>query len=256
MAKLEINLTKDQFEKLDETQKGFYVAHGDGYELEGIGGKIRGLEADKKRFEGFSGLNPDEAQKAVETLKSIGFEVDAQTLSDALELRRQAKDNELVELIKKGDLNSVKESVRSEVRAEYEGEKGKYTTLKSDYDQFFSKNSYKSLQADLTQSGVRAEYADDVATILTAHHIQPQLKNGEITWTDKSGGTADVTKILEGLKEKKPAYFGSNGASGGGASGSQSPGGQTAKTMTRAQWDAASPQDRTAFSQAGGSLTD
>jgi hypothetical protein len=70
------------------------------------------------------------------------------------------------------------------------------------------------------------------------------------------GGADELTALVNGLKEKSPFLFASNAASGGGASGSQSPGGQTAKTMTRAQWDAASPQDRTAFSQAGGSLTD
>ena len=89
MAKLGIEISKTDFDALDASVQQYYVANGDKYELEGVGGMVRGYKTDLARFDGFKGLNADEAKKAVETLKSLGVDVDAETLKKALETQKK-----------------------------------------------------------------------------------------------------------------------------------------------------------------------
>lgn len=52
MAKLEITISKEKFEGLDESLKGYYVTNQEGqYELEGIGAMSRAFSAEKKETE-------------------------------------------------------------------------------------------------------------------------------------------------------------------------------------------------------------
>lgn len=242
MAKLDITITKDAFESLDEKLKGYYVANGDKYELEGIGAIQRAHDADKDRLTKFSGLNPEEAKKAVETLKALGVEVDAETLKEALDTQRKAKEKKLID---KGDYDSA----LALKQQEYDNQ---LAPLKNENSTFRSAWVERELDMQLIEAGVlpdRVRYARSEV----APNTEVVIEDGKPTVRLKSG-IGDLATAVSKLKESSPFLFAASGASGSGASGSQQQGGN-AKTMPEAQFDSLSPQEQASFVKGGGTVT-
>lgn len=230
MAKLEIFLTEDQFNGLDDSQKSYYTLHEGQYELDGIGAKVRGLETDKQKYEGFKGLNAAEARKAVETLKTLG--VDEETIRQALDIKKKADEKKLID---KGDIEAIKQAVR----AEYEGDNGKLTKLSGEYSNLKSGLLERELSMQLMQNGVRKEYAD-LARLRVGSEFDLAIEGNETKLTLK-----DAAKTFDGvindLKTNYPALFEPSNASGSGASGSNGNGGGSAR-----KWADLSRSEKTA----------
>lgn len=108
----------------------------------------------------------------------------------------------------------------------------------------------------LQKYGGREGYSD-LAVEKVIGNVETITKNGsiDIQVKDGVGDAKDFDKLFGGLKERYPALFKSEIASGSGATGSDSKGGTTAKTWSRAQWEAADTHQRSEFSRSGGQIT-
>ena len=164
----------------------------------------------------------------------------------AIEAQEKAEQDRLT---KKGEWDKLKEQLDARHASELQ-------KAKDAHDKLLSNLKREKLTNVLTEKGVlpdRAKYL--------VHELDSQV---ELAVDDngfslkKIGGIGDATEfdaMIENVKATSPFFFAASNASGSGASGSQGSGGSTAKTWTRAQWDAASTKDRTEFTNAGGKLT-
>lgn len=235
MTKIKDKLTKTEFDALGESLKEFYTPDGDNYKLllesehnpEGILAKNQELLAELKDLKQFKGMNIEEIKEALETQKK---------------LREK-------ELIKKGDY----ETAKAEFEKTYAD---KIAELESKYKTLLENNAEKELELNLRNSGVREEYAADLALILKSTQIEAVENNGKIEWKNKNGigDAADLSKVLADLKQTKPVFFKPDGASGSGASGSENSGQTGAKVLSLDAFDQLTPQQKTEFSKSGGSI--
>jgi len=235
---LKIKIGKAEHDALDESLKTLYVPDGDNFKLDADYEDVDGLKAKRdellakvaeanKALKAFEGLDPAKAREAVEKLNK----------SEDEDLLNKRKFDELIQ--KKNSEWEVKEKGYQEkisgmVRTQAE----------------------QQLAMKLTEQGVKPAMAEDLALTLTAKHIQFVEDGGGVVWKTKDGlETVDLDKYIPSLKESKADYFKPVGGAGSGASGSNGNGGN-AKTWTRAQWNAASNDERSAFSTGGGQVTD
>ena len=209
MAKLKATLTKGEFEGLDESLKTFYIESGEGYLLDAEGVEdvsglkakrdelLKDLKAKADLLKQFEGLDADAARKALDEMEKL----EEQKL-----LSKQKFD---------------------EVLAKREKEfNDKLKAFEERYNRRFSSDADKDLQIKLIAAGVREDRAEDLAIILKTKNIKAVDNDGVTDWrtldTDES---VELEKYIPGLKESKADYFKPNGATGSGASGSNSFGG-------------------------------
>lgn len=219
-------ITKAEFDALPDALKGKFTAEGDTYTLQEE--DVAGLKAaketilrEKKELEKqFEGIDPEAARKAL----------------DDLEAARVAA-------------LSIEERHKEELER-FKADLGNERKEKSEILDGFKR---KELELTLLAKGVRKEYID-LAALKVGHQVEvAKGENGlSLRVRDEIG---DFDKLTEGLRGSYPALFESPMASGSGASGSQSTGGN-AKTATRSQWDSWSPDQRSTFAASGGKLTD
>lgn len=238
MPKLKAKMSKADFDALDESLKEYYVASGDDYVLDaegvedvtGLKNKIAELlKAGKDKTEllkAFEGLDPEAAKKALEEMAKI----------------------EEKKLADKGKYDELLGKQKTEFETKLaEATKARETTLAG--------LKAEKLTNFLVKNGIladRAKYAlGDVAELIELTEgdagFQLKLKNG-------TGDASELDKVISDLKTNSGFLFAASGASGSGATGSETKDG--AKSMTRTAFDALSPQEQSAFSIGGGSIAD
>lgn len=232
MAKLDIEITKEAFEGLEDSIKQFYTETSKGsYELEGVGGKIRGLKSDLERFEGFKGLNPEEAKKAVETLKSLG--VDEEAIKQALDFKKKADEKKVIDKEGYDALLEVKQKAYDEAVKRIEDEKtAAIKEWEDKYTNLFGNLKTEAVTNFLTGKGVLADRAD-LALNDVLGDLELEFTDGKknLKKKDGIGDAKELDELIGNLKTKRPYLFKSETASGSGASGSEgNGGGQTVVT--------------------------
>lgn len=154
----------------------------------------------------------------------------------AIEAQDKAEQDRLT---KKGEWDKLKEQLELRHTAALE-------KAKADYDGLLSNLKREKLTNTLIEKGVLPDRAKYLVADLDA---QLELVSDEKGFSlKKIGGVGDsieLDAVFESVKQSSPFFFAATGASGSGASGSQAAGGTAAKTVTRAQWDAASNAQRT-----------
>ena len=106
-----------------------------------------------------------------------------------------------------------------------------------------------------TASKLLAEHKGNVGLLMP--HIQSALRVEEADGQFQvvPANAASLEEVVTGLKATFPAAFADSGHSGSGAVGGGG-GGAKGRTITRAQYDQMTPEDRTSHFKAGGQITD
>lgn len=235
MAKLKAKVSKTDYDGLDDSLKGFYVASGDDYILDaegvedvtGLKNKISELLKDGKSktelLKAFEGLDPEAAKKALEEMTR-------------LEEKKLADKGKYDELLQKQKTES-----EAKINAANEANQKTLANLKRE-----------KLTNFLVQNGVladRAKYAlADVESLI-------DLSEGDNGFELKGKDGAELDGVITNLKTGSGFLFAASGASGSGATGTDDKGG-TVKSMTRTAFDALPIGEQSAFAVGGGTLTD
>lgn len=198
-------------------------------------------EAAEKGLKAFEGIDDAEAaRKALQTVANI----DAKKLIDAGEVERVKAEIGKSYEAKLTEATTKAQTLEQQLYGEKIG--GSFSRSKLIADKL-------AIPADMVQARFgQAFKIEDGKTVAYDQH------GNKIYSRARPGELADFDEALESLIEQYPYkdnILKSSGASGGGAQGGGS-GGNGNKTMTRAQFDAASPADRMAHAKAGGVVTD
>lgn len=234
MAKLEISLSKEKFDALDESLKSYYVATQEGgYELDGVGSIQRALEAEKaakkKAVE-------DAVEKAkVEALKPYeGLDVEA--AKAAIEAAEKAAEDKHK---KAGDFESLKVQLEERHQKALEKKDEEIKVVKDENSAILSTLKREKLANTLTEKGV---LPDRVKYLVGELDTEIELARDDNGFSlKKIGGIGDATEfdlIIDTVKEKSPFFFASSSASGSGASGSSTNGNSGVREIPRAEYDA------------------
>ena len=234
MAKLEISLSKEKFDALDESLKSYYVATQDGgFELEGVGSIQRALEAEKKSKE--AAVNAAVEKAKAEALKPYeGVDIDA--AKAAIEAAAKAEEDKQK---KAGDFEGLKAQLEERYSKEIAKREEAIKAATDEKNSILANLKREKLANVLTEKGV---LADRVKYLVGELDNDIELVSDDNGFSlKKIGGIGDATEfdlIIDGVKEKSPFFFASSSASGSGASGSSSNGNGNGKTITRAQYEA------------------
>ena len=239
MAKFKYKITKDEFEKLEDSSKENYVASGDDYVLDaegvedvtGLKNKINELLKDAKNksdlLKTFEGLDAEAAKKALTEMEKI----------EEKKLAEKGKYDEL--------LTKHKTDFDTKLTAATEAHQKTLAGLKRE-----------KLENFLVKNGVladRAKYA--LADVESMIDLAEGEKGFQLKVKDGTGDAKELETVITTLKTGSSFLFAASGASGSGASGSDASGG-AAKQMSRAAFDALAPGEQSAFSIGGGQLSD
>jgi hypothetical protein len=208
-----------------------------------------------------------EAKEAVEAafkpFKDAGL-TDPVAAAKALTTVKNLDDKKLVDA---GEIEKVKAEAIKSVRAEFDPVVKERDTLKGQLDSHliggaFTRSKYISEKfaaggpagAEIAQAlfggRFKVEEGRLVAVDQNGQKLYSRTRHGEL---------ADADEAIEMLVDSYPhraSLLKGTGASGGGAGGSGGQGGGGAKSMTRAQFEAASPQQRMEFAKTGGTVSD
>lgn len=252
MAKLDITLSKDAFEALDESLKDFYTPNKEGgYELDGIGSLSRAVEAEKKQ----AAEKIEKAKQAAvaEALKQFeGLDIDE--AKQALADRAKAAEDKL-----KGENNwdGLKKQLEERHATELEKLAAQVNAIKSEQEADRQLLKREQLKNVLVQKGVLADRVDYGVIDLEP---QVELVRGERSFDiRKIGGIGDATEfelMIEGLKKERPFLFQADNATGGGATGSNGGGRSGVKTATKAEVAKMSPSQKREFFLNDGEVSD
>lgn len=173
-------------------------------------------------------------------------------------LKTQAEKAEEERAMKAGEFENLKKQLIEAHQKEKQALEAKLATL------------HKSLEENvLIATATQAIAAEKGVAALLMPHVRSRTKlddNGQAVVIDESGNVRvdaqgkplPITALIAEMKADVNTFgraFEASGASGAGSQGSNSSG-ATQKTMTRAQWDAATHVQRSEFSKAGGQVTD
>ena len=214
-------ITKAEFETLPDALKAKFAADGDDFvlneeDVEGLKKSKAEILAEKKAIQ-------DEAAE----LRKFKAEYEA----------NQAKAKQ-ADLEAKGEYEKALKEKEKAWEDRFKSEQSERSTLLSDIKR-------ERLTNELVKRGVLPDRASYLVSELDG--IVDLVKGDNGYQLQKKGGIGDAAEfesVIAAAKEKTPFFFAANGASGSGASGSGNNGGSSAKTVTRAQWDAASSEQR------------
>lgn len=212
-----------------------------------------------------------EAKEAAE-LKLKGFEgiEDGEAARKALELAKNIKDGDLiaagkVQEIKDAAAKSAQEAVANATRQAEEKQRQlteQNEKLTSDLNNHIIGGAFagsKFISEKLIIPGDIAQKVFGDRFKVEGGKLVPMGADGNpIFSATNHGNHADFEEALSVMVNQyanKDAILKGSGASGGGASGGQG-GGAGGKTMSRAQFDAATPAAKMEFAKAGGKVTD
>lgn len=210
------------------------------------------------RLNGEAKGHRERAEAAEGKLKAFDGIEDAAAARKALQTVKNLDDKKLVDA---GEVEKVKAEVKASMEAHYKPQLEKAAALERElYAEkiggSFARSKFiaekVAVPADVVQALFRDRFQLEggkvVATDASGNRIYSSSKPGELADFDEA-----VSTLLEQYPHKA-SLLKSSGASGGGAGPSNPQGG--AKTMSRAQFDAASHADRASFAKAGGSVID
>lgn len=206
MAKLDITLSSEAFEKLGDELKGFYVQteDGKGYELEGIGSIQRALADEKAKK-----ATKPELMTELETLRAEKADRDAQADKEAQDL-----------LIKQGEFDKAQTARDAEWQKRLDA-------VETEKGSLFSDVKRERLTNELVKRGVLPDRAAYLVSEMDADTELVKGDDGKYSLKKKGGigDAAEFDSMIAATKEKTPFFFAAEGASGSGASGSGNGGG-------------------------------
>ena len=216
MAKLEITLSKDKYEALDDGLKTYYVAKQDGqnYELEGIGSLERALAEEKAKK-----ATKPELVTEIEELRKFKLDTEAAATKAAQD-----------DLEAKGKYEEAAAASNAAWQKRVDDATAERDNLKANLHR-------EAAKTELIKRGVLPDRVDYLATEIVGQTEFELGESGHVL--KKKGGIGDAAEfdaMIAEAKTAKPFFFESNGASGSGASGSSGSG--NANQITRAQYDA------------------
>jgi len=206
---LKRKLAKEDFDKLEETQKGFYKEKEGGYLLDLEGDDLEGKVASLKQSLDNAYKERDAAKKAAEAFKDVDPEKYRQLLAEA-----DSKEND--DLKSKGKIDEIIEKHNAKlagVKKEYED---KLAAQSAELDRVVVDNGLRTV---LIEAGVMPDRLDDAVDL--TKRLAKRDEKGKILMHDKDGTPLDVSVdayAKEILKEQKPWLFAASGAGGSGAS--------------------------------------
>ncbi len=237
---LRVRLSKADFDSLNDILKTEYIPDGDGYKLDADYEDVTGLKSKrdellaelakaKSQMKAFDGLDPEAARKAL--------------------VAAQAAEDEKLKAT--GEFEKLREQLEARHKAEVEKAVAERNTILSNLKR-------EKLANVLTEKGV---LPDRVKYLLG--ELDPQIElaateNGfQLKKIGGIGDAAEFEQIIASVKESSPFFFANDLTPGSGASGSGNGngGGSAAAVWTRDQWESASTQERTKFTDAGGKIT-
>lgn len=198
------------------------------------------------------------AEAALKPFKDAGL-TDAAAAAKALATVKNLDDKKLVDA---GEVERVKAEAIKSVRAEFEPVLAERDTLKGElYAEkiggAFARSKFISekvaIPADLMQASFGKHFSIEGGKV-----VAKDASGNPLFSRTRHGEPADFEEGLEMLVDAyahKASILKGTGASGGGASGGGQGGGGKA-SMTRAQFEAATPQQRMDHAKAGGVITD
>lgn len=239
---LKTKIGKADFDKLPDALKTEYIADGEGYKLDADYEDVTGLKANrdevlkqlaeaKKAMKAYEGLDPEAARKALETATAAEDEK-LKAAGAFEELKKKLEDRHAAEL------QTATEREQSLLSNLHRERLINYLTTKEGDKVLPERASYA--YGDLKE---QIELASDDSG------FSLRLKGG-------IGDAKELETVVEGLKAKSPFLFAANGALGSGATGSDTKGGSTAKTMPHAQFKALGIKEQAAFIKEGGKPVD
>ena len=237
---LKTRISKADFDSLNDILKTEYIPDGDGYKLDADYEDVTGLKSKrdellaelakaKSQMKAFDGLDPEAARKAL--------------------VAAQAAEDEKLKAA--GEFEKLREQLEARHKAEVERAVAERNTILSNLKR-------EKLANVLTEKGV---LPDRVKYLLG--ELDPQIElaateNGfQLKKIGGIGDAAEFEQIIASVKETSPFFFANDLTPGSGASGSGNGngGGSAAAVWTRDQWESASTQERTKFTDAGGKIT-
>ena len=227
---LKTKLGKADYDALEESLKAHYVADGENYKLDADYEDVTGLKNKNSEL-------LEDLKKVKETFKDIDPEAARKAIAELEAARREKM---TAEELHKEDLKKI----RTELEAANQRSRALFET-----------QAERDLHLTLANKKVRAEKIEDAAIVLRAKHLKAEEADGKPVWKSLSGESLDLNEYLEGLRSSKADWFEPQTQAGGGASGSGNNSGSSAQ-WSRQQWDSASSQDRTAFANSGGKITE
>lgn len=229
----------------DDGKEVAFDAEGTRATIKRLNGEAQGhrerAENAESKLKGFEGIeDPAAARKALETVSNL----DAKKLVDA------------------GQVEQVKQEAIKAVRAEYEPVVQERDKLKGDlYNEKiggnFARSKFAAEKTIIPPHMLQKTYGDSFK--IEDGQVVPYDANGKVIYSRaRPGEIADFDEALETLISNDPhrdnilkAPASSGGGAGGGAQG-----GDGKKTMTREQFEAASPAQRMEHAKSGGVITD
>lgn len=202
------------------------------------------------------------AEAALKPFKDAGI-ADPVAAAKALATVKNLDDKKLVDA---GEVEKVKAEAIKAVEEQYRPFREKAEQLESQLNHHLIGGMFSRSKFIAEKFAAEGPAGSEIAQALFGGRMK--VEGGKVVGYDangnklysrsKPGELADGDEIIELLVDAYPhkaSILKGSGSSGGGAGGGGNPG-AGGKSMTRAQFDAASPADRMAFAKAGGTVTD
>lgn len=208
MADIKPIVTADEFSALDADEQALYKKRGESEYILDVAGIKNALEHEKTNFKTYK-----ESTEPLKQFEGLSFE----EVQAALDIKRKLDDKKLI------DKDGYEAALKQKQDAYDKALKAATDEAESKYNALF--NSLKTEKAInfLTSKGVLPDRAD-LALIKLGDQIDLEIRDGKqiLKRKDGIGDAKELDELAEGLKSSAAFLFAPNGASGSGASGSNS----------------------------------
>jgi DNA-binding transcriptional MerR regulator len=233
----------ETLEGLDESLQSFYKETDNGFvlQVDGIVPETKYQELNQKLVD--ANEEAMRRRKAIEKWRELGESPDAvREILDA-----------------KGKPGKDHEEVIAQIKNQYESE---VTTLRGEITNMRMGAAKSQFTAHLAEVGFHPEVIGDIAAgamgrlnIDENGQVRILSADGKPLAGSGSDGYATLADLAKELAAAKPSFLTDKGVGGGGKPPA-SKGGDTAKTVTRSQFDGMSQYERSQFSKSGGKVVD
>ena len=224
-----LKLTLDSLDGLDEAIKAFYVERDGKYTL-----AVDGLEDT-------SGLKS-------------ALEKERKARREAEQRAKLALSDEELEEFERLRAEAAKAKGAEDIVNQLKARHAKELEAREKQVQVYRAHLEKTV-LESTASQLLAKHGGNVGLLMP--HVQAALRvveEADGQFQVVPANAASLDEVVTGLKTAFPAAFSDSGHTGGGAIGGG--GGAKGRTITRAQYDQMTPEDRMAHFRAGGQITD
>jgi len=223
---IKYNVSADEFDTLEDSQKGLYSQGENGYTLNVEGVPKEDVSGLKRKI--------DELLTEKKSVQQKANEADEQAKAELAAKLKNANDYE--------QLYNSSESERQKASEEL-------ATLKANLQQQQVASQASTVASKLTKDTARAK--------LLSAQIESRLSlvDGEVRVLDANGNltVSSVEELTASIKAEYPFLVDGSQAAGGGATGGNSGAGD-AKTVSRADFDNLGQAERSKFFKAGGKI--